>query len=119
MLKKFAAVLLATSMIAGAAFAAETTTNDGSPPATMTAGSTGKAATTNKVATAKPAKHVKHASKHGRKHVGHAKRGTKLTQHGKATKTHKAHVVRHKSAKTAKQGHLKTAKLPAARGSAN
>ncbi len=116
MLKKFAAVLLATSMIAGAAFAAETTTNAGSPPATVAADSAGK------IATAKPAKlakHVKHASKHGRKHVAHAKRGTKLTHHGKTSKTHKAHVVRHKSAKAAVQGNVKTAKLPANRGSAN
>ncbi len=119
MLRKFAAVLLATSMVAGAAYAAE----PGS------AGAIGAGAGVNTGATfaapTHPTKPVKHARKQGRKHVrkhhvrGKA-HGMKQAHHFKGGKSHKTHVARvAKAAKEAKHGGVKTAKLPATRSSTN
>ena len=95
MLRKFAAALLATTLIAGPAFAAQPSGSAGSTPAASTAAAP---ASTNAVTkqTAKPTKTVKHARKHARKHVARHKVGTmKVARHFKSTKTHRHHVAAH------------------------
>jgi hypothetical protein len=86
MLRKFAAVLLATALIAGPALAA--------PPA----GSAGSAPATVSTSVNKPA--VKHAAmvKHFRRHVARHKIGkTKMARHFKSTPRHHiaAPLVKH------------------------
>jgi hypothetical protein len=114
MLRKFAAALLATTLIAGPAFAAQPSGNAGSNPAASAAAA--PASGTNAVTkqTAKPTKTVKHARKDARRHVARGKVGTiKVSRHFKSTKTHRHHVAAHvvkpakvgkgaKSAKSAK-----------------
>jgi len=101
MLRKFAAALLATSLIAGSAIAAQpsgnTAPNTGSTPAAQTQVPATPAATMNKAG--KTVKHtVKHTARHrshvrkhvarGRNHVVHHAR------HAKPAKTHQAGVAK-------------------------
>jgi hypothetical protein len=122
MLRTFAAVLLATSLVAGTALAAEPTSGAGSPPPAATA--TGKtiAAPTH---SAKPGKFAQHTRKqHARKHSARVKhRSIKTVHHVKGGKTHKGHVAKStKPAKTATNNRpagVKTARLPAAHSGTN
>jgi hypothetical protein len=94
MLRNFAAALLATTLIAGPAFAAQSSDTAGSTPATQAAPA---ASTTNakQSVAAKPAKMVKHAAKHARKHFAHRKTGTMhQARHITPAKTHQASVVK-------------------------
>ena len=80
MLRNFAAVLLATTLIAGPAFAAQPSGDAGA------------------TSTAAPHAVVKHTAKHMRTHVRkHVTRGkvaaVKLVRHGKSAKTHRSHIV--------------------------
>jgi len=95
MLRKFAGVLVAAALIAGPAFAAQSTDNTG---ATTPAGHH---------AMAKHAKSTKHtkivtqAQKHAHKHVAHGKlHRTKQVRHLKPAATHKAQLG--KTTKTVK-----------------
>jgi hypothetical protein len=85
MLRKFAMALVATTLIAGSALAAQPSATSGTPAATRAA----PAAKTNKI--------VAHATKHVRKHV--ARKAGKIHQarHVKSSKTRQAAVA--KSAK--------------------
>ena len=83
MLRKFAAALLATTLIAGPAFAASPTGNAGTP-----------AAASAPAAPAAPTKTVKHARLHARHHVACGKvAGSKMSRLLKSAKTHRAHVA--------------------------
>ena len=97
MLKKIAAGLLATALIAGPAFAAQPQGEAAVPPAA--------AAVHQKIAAVHKVKHLrKHSSRHFRAHFARGKIGAvKLGHHGKTP-------ARSHTAKTAR--HLKTAKLP-------
>ncbi len=97
MLRKFAAALLATTLIAGPAFAAQPSGSAGSPAPAATAGAKTAATPTA------PTKHLrKHARSHARKHVARRSDGRiKTVHHLKAGKTHKAHA-----APAAKSGHV-------------
>jgi len=86
MLRTFAAVLVATTLVAGTAFAAKTAGTAGTNSAIQAA----PAATAKTTPAAKPAKMVKHTHKSARKHVA------------KAGKTHQAKVS--KAAKHADGG---------------
>jgi hypothetical protein len=99
MLRKIAAGLLATALIAGPAFAAQPQGEAGTPPAA--------AAVHQKIASVHKIKHLrKHTSRHFRVHFVRGKTGTvKLAHHTKTAKPLRSHA-----AKTAR--HLKTAKLP-------
>jgi len=127
MLRTFAAVLLATSLVAGTAFAAEPPSGAGAPPPAATATGKTAAAPTHP---AKPGTLAKHARKHmagkhlARKHLARVKhRSIKTVHHVKGVKTHKTHVA--KSARPAKtatrnpSAGVKTARLPAARSGTN
>lgn len=120
MLRKFAAAMLATTLIAGAAFAAQPSGSAGSPPPAATAGSNGKtvAVPTDPTKSVKLAKHMrKHAQKHVRKHIARGKvRAMKAAQHFKGSKTHKARLARLATgAKPGKTAPVHAAKLPATR----
>ena len=105
MLRKFAVALIATSMFAGAAFAAAPSGNDGSKaPITYASNQTDQA---------DKSKSGKHVRKHARKHVGHRHahgklHGSKTAHHFKSGKTHKVHVTH------PKKGPKTAARLPAA-----
>ncbi|HYA07318.1 MAG TPA: hypothetical protein VEF90_15640 [Xanthobacteraceae bacterium] len=122
MLRTFAAVLLATSLVAGTAFAAEPPSGAGAPPPAATATGKTAAAPTHP---AKPGTLAKHARKHmASKHLARVKhRSIKTVHHVKGVKTHKSHVA--KSARPAKtatrkpSAGVKTARLPAARSGTN
>jgi hypothetical protein len=93
MLRNLAAALLATSLVAGPAFAAQQSGNTGgmaAPPATVS--SDAKAAATS----TQPAKHLrKHVRSHTRKHVAHRTiHRTKTVHHFTGSKTHKAYAAR-------------------------
>lgn len=91
MLRNFAAVLLATSLIAGPAFAMESGNASSAATVRTDASPTIKAAAPS----AQAAKHLrKHARSHTRKHLAH--RNThrmKTVHHFKGSKTHKAYVA--------------------------
>ena len=98
MLTKFAAALLATSLIAGSAIAAQPSGNTGATPAAQTQAPSAPAATMNKAGkTVKhAARHRSHVRKHvarGRNHVLHHAR------HAKPAKTHQAGMSKSKSTK--------------------
>jgi hypothetical protein len=115
MLRKFAIALLATSVVAGAAFAAEPSGNAGSTPPAATAAS-------NTKTVAMPAKHLrKHVRKHARSHFARGKiHATKVAHHVKGKRMHKAHLAPTTTgAKGVKAGTVKSAKLPATRSSTN
>jgi negative regulator of sigma E activity len=98
MLRKFAAVLLATALVAGPAFAAQSSDSAGATPAAATTGVNAKVQTS----TSKPTKPVMHARNHVRKHIARAKVGTmKQARHVKSTKTHQANVSKSKGSKAA------------------
>jgi hypothetical protein len=87
MLRKFAAALLATALIAGPAFAASPAGNVGSTPATVTT----PASTNVTKPVAKPATKM---VKHFRRHVVRHKVGKiKLAQHLKSTKAPRHHLA--------------------------
>jgi hypothetical protein len=87
MLRKFAVALVATTLIAGSAFAAQPSETTGATPAA-----------TQAAPAAKTAKIVAHTTKHVRKHVARRKAGNILqARHVKSSKTHQASVA--KSAK--------------------
>ena len=97
MLTKFAAALLATSLIAGSAIAAQPSGNTGSTPAAQTQAPSAPAATMNKAGkTVKhTARHRSHVRKHvarGRNHVVH--HVVHHARHAKPAKTHQAGVAR-------------------------
>jgi hypothetical protein len=132
MLRNFAAALLATTLVAGSAFAAQPSATTGavSPAAapTVAAPAVKAAATqtavkpaaivpaaTKQVDATKQIKTVTHVRKHARKHVAHAKiRTVKVAQHLKPAKTHRSHVAKtvvkgHKSVRTTAVAHTKSA----------
>jgi hypothetical protein len=87
MLRKFAVALVATTLIAGSAFAAQPTETSGAAPA---ATQTAPAVKTTKI--------VAPTTRHVRKHVARGKVGTMhQARHVKSTKTHQASLA--KSAK--------------------
>ena len=87
MLRKFAAALIATTLVAGAAFAAEPSGTAGTMPAAATANV--------KAATAMPTKTVKHAQKNARKHLARGKTGTMhQARHVNSAKTHQAAIAK-------------------------
>jgi hypothetical protein len=87
MLRKFAVALIATTLIAGSAFAAQTSETSGAAPAA-----------TQAAPAVKTTKIVAPTTKHVRKHVASRKAGKMhLSRHVKSTKMHQASVV--KSAK--------------------
>jgi hypothetical protein len=73
MSRMFIAVVLATSMVTGSAFAATQSSN---------------------VATTHSAAHVKHMGKHARKHVGHKTHVAKVTKGTKVAKTKHTHSAK-------------------------
>ncbi len=92
MLRKFAAAMLATALIAGPALAASPAGNAGSTPATVTApaSTTVNKPIVNKL-TAKPATKM---VKHFRRHVVRHKVGkVKVAQHFKSTKAPRHHLA--------------------------
>jgi hypothetical protein len=87
MLRKFAAAMLATALIAGPALAASPAGNAGSTPATVTA----PASTTVNKPMAKPATKM---VKHFRSHVARRKVGKiKVAHHFNSTKAPRHHLV--------------------------
>jgi len=87
MLRKFAVALVATTLIAGSAFAAQPSATSGTAPAA-----------THVAPAVKTTKIVAHTTKHVRKHAARRKTGTMhQARHVKSTKTHQASVA--KSAK--------------------
>jgi len=118
MLRKFAAVLLASSMIAGSAFAAQPSGSATQAPPAATTGSNAKS-TAMRTSETKSVKHVdKHAQKQDRKHYAHKKvRVTKEARHPMGTKAHVAGIPQ--NAKFAKAGGTQSAKLPVTRSSTN
>jgi hypothetical protein len=90
MLRNFAAALLATTLIAGPAFAAQPSGTTGATPATASAPASTKAQAVTKET--KPVKMVKHVRSHVRKHFARNKVGTmKVASH---VKTHRSHIAR-------------------------
>ena len=99
MLTKFAAALVATSLIASSAFAAQSSGYAGSPPATQTS----QTANPSKPATMhKAVKVAKHRSTHVRKHFAGGKDhgSSRMERHARHTTPAKTHQVG--VAKTAK-----------------
>jgi hypothetical protein len=87
MLRKFAVALVATTLIAGSAFAAQPSGTSGAAPAATPA-----------APAAKTTKLVAYTTKHVRKHVARRKAGNiHQARHVKSSKTHQASVA--KSAK--------------------
>jgi hypothetical protein len=115
MLRTFAATLLATSMVFGAALAAEPASPAGNPPSTAAATNHAVAMPTH------PAKHTKHVRTHERKHLALAKHRSFKSVHHVKGKTHKSHVAktmkRTKLSKSVRSAGVKTAKLPVAQHS--
>lgn len=92
MLKKFAGVLLATALLAGPAFAAQSTDNTGPTSATATAG---HHAVSKHVKLTKHGKIVRHARKHAHKHLTQGRHHKlKDVRHVKPATKHKAHVAK-------------------------
>ena len=101
MLRKFAAVLLATSLIAGPAFAAGAASTT---PAPASVGTTIKAP-----AAVKTVKPVKHTRKHVRRHSvrGKAVAMNQMRHVKHSSKTHRTHVAKTAS-KIASRAHTRT-----------
>jgi hypothetical protein len=91
MLTKFAAALLATSLIAGSAFAAQ---SSGTPAANAAAPAVQTQTPSTPAATTKPGKTVKHTARHRnhvRKHVARSKgHAVHHARHVKPITTHQA-----------------------------
>jgi hypothetical protein len=95
MLRKFAGVLLATALIAGPAFAAQSTDNAGSTTTAALANNHAVSKHTKHTKLTKPTKMVGHVQKHVHKHVTHGKIHTmKQARHLKPTTTHKSHLAK-------------------------
>jgi hypothetical protein len=101
MLRKFAAALIATTLIAGPAFAAQSTGTAGTAPATAPVTAPVATAPASAAATVKTTKTVHHTVKHDRKHLARGKNGIKtgsksgtmhLARHVKPAKTHQANT---------------------------
>jgi hypothetical protein len=93
MLTKFAAALLATSLIAGSALAVQPSGNIGSGPAAQTQAPSAPAATMNKVG--KTVKHTARHRSHVRKHVARGRNHVvRHAWHAKPVNTHQAGVAR-------------------------
>jgi hypothetical protein len=91
MLRNFAAALLATTLIAGPAFAAQSSDAAGATHAAPAA----SVITAKTSETAKPVKLVKHVTKHTRKHVVHRAVGTMhQARQIKSAKTHQASIAK-------------------------
>jgi hypothetical protein len=104
MLRKFAAVLLATSLIAGPAFAAQPSGTAGATPAAPAAAAPAStnAATKTVTSQVKAVKTVKHVRKHSRRHVVRHKIGAmKQARHVKTTKTHQSGISHNAKSKKA------------------
>jgi hypothetical protein len=120
MLRKFAAALLATALIAGPALAQTSTQAPGNAgstaaPAAAAASTTGAKVQTKAASTVKSTKTASHIRKHVRKHLARGKTTTmKQARHVKSTKTHQI-----RAAKSHARVGVKTAKLPATRNSTN
>ena len=115
MLRNLAAALLATTLVAGPAFAAQqsgSTGNMAAPaPAIGTNVKVGAPST-------QPAKHLrKHVRSHTRKHVAHRSiHRTKTVHHYTGSKTHKAYVASTTgSAKSRKAAGVQPTQVPATR----
>jgi len=97
MLRKFAGVLLATALLAGPAFAAQSTDNAGSTAAPATAGHHAAVKHMKLNKHVKPHKHgkvVMHARKHAHRHLAQGRaHKMKDVRHVKPTTKHKAHVA--------------------------
>lgn len=95
MLRNFAAALLATSLIAGPAFAVEPSGNASSPAPAAAVRTDAKATVKAAAPAVQPTKHLrKHARSHTRKHVAHRSiHRMKTVHHFKGSKTHNAHVA--------------------------
>jgi uncharacterized protein YqfA (UPF0365 family) len=89
MLRNFAAAVLAATLIAGTAYAAQPAAGaDATPSASVGANVKTKHANAHKT--------VRHVRTHVRKHIARGKVETiKLAKHLKSTKTHHHHVVSH------------------------
>ena len=117
MLRNLAAALLATSLIAGPAFAAQqsgSTGNTAAPAPSATVGGDVKAAATS----TQPAKHLrKHVRSHTRKHVAHRSiHRMKTVHHFTGSKTHKAYVTSMTgSTKSRKAAGVQPTQVPATR----
>jgi hypothetical protein len=104
MLKNIAAALLATSLIAGPALAAQPSGDAGSAPAATTAPNTATAPA--KQATAiKSVKKVKHARKATHRHIARVHgRTMKVAQHGKVSHKQAARIAKPITGKSDKSG---------------
>ena len=115
MLRKFAAVLLATSLIAGPVFAA------GIADTTPAPASVG--ATVAKAPVVKTVKSVKHSRKHARKHARGTAVAMNQVRHVKHSRTshrvHAAKIASKHAIKGGKHARVHTAKLPATRTGTN
>ena len=116
MLRKFAAVFLAGSMITGSAFAAQPSGGATQAIPVATTGSSAKS-TAMRTSETKPAKHVrKHAQKQHHKHYAHSKVKVHVTKGAHHPMDSKAHVAGiPKNAKFAKAAGAQPAKLPVTR----
>ena len=94
MLRNFAA-LLATTLIAGPAFAVEPSGNASSPAPSATVRTDARATVKAAAPSVEPAKHLrKQVRSHSRKHVAHRSiHRTKTVHHFQGSKTHKAYVA--------------------------
>jgi hypothetical protein len=113
MLRKFAAVLLATSLLAGPAFAAGADASKTAPTSVST--------TIKAPAAVKTVKSVKHKRKHARRH---SVRGSTVAmnqmRHVKhSRKAHRIHVAKSASKNIGKRHVAHAVKLPAARTGPN
>ena len=104
MLRKFAAVLLATTLIAGPAFAAQPSDNAAGPAATTQANHPAQTKT------------VKRMSVHVRKRAARGRAAAKLVRNVKTAKTHRhfAHIAKPAGKASTKSHGVKAAKLPSA-----
>jgi hypothetical protein len=95
MLRKFAVALVATTLIAGSAFAAEPAATAGAAPTTQVMPAAKTPDKTIKTSEPKTTKTVAHPVKHARKHVARGKAGTMHQAHqSKSAKTHQASVAK-------------------------
>ena len=99
MLTKFAAALLATSLIAGSAIAAQPLGNTGSTPAAQTQAPSAPAATMNKAG--KTVKHTARHRSHVRKHVARGR--NHVVHHARHAKPAKNHQATHQAGVAAKR----------------
>jgi hypothetical protein len=109
MLRTFAAVLLATALIAGPSLAAPPSGGSGATPSAP--GLSDAKAANQQTNASKLSKTVKRVS--GKHHARGKAGGSKVTRHLKSVKTHRRLTEPVKSVKNSKSDRLQTAKLPA------